>query len=68
MSTRARLQARRRARTGTHLPHPRLHSTSTGEWQVTFERPLRLYLDGQRVGDVRDLRIEVVPDALTVHA
>lgn len=68
MPTRARLQARRRARTGTHVPHPQLHSTAAGEWTATFERPMQLYIDGQRVGDVRDLRIEVVPDALTVHA
>jgi diacylglycerol kinase family enzyme len=68
MSVRARLQARRRARTGTHLPHPQLAVQSTATWHATFDRPLRLFVDGKRNGVVRDLRIEVVPDALTVHA
>lgn len=68
MSPRTRWQARTRARTGTHLPHPHLTMQSTGEWHTTFARPLHLYVDGECLGDVRDLRIEVVPDALVVHA
>jgi diacylglycerol kinase family enzyme len=40
----------------------------TGEWQATFDHPLHLYVDGERVGDVSALRVEVVPDALVVHA
>ncbi|MFZ4721195.1 MAG: hypothetical protein ACOYMR_17335 [Ilumatobacteraceae bacterium] len=68
MGLRARLQARRRARTGTHLPHPQLAATSVKEWTGDFDPPLRLHLDGTRVGDVRHLRITVVPDALIVHA
>ncbi len=68
MSVRTRWQARSRTRTGTHLPHPQLVMQSTGEWHATFDPPLHLYVDGVRVGDVRDLRVEVVPDALVVHA
>ncbi len=68
MPVRARVQARSRAHTGVHLPHPQLSLRSVGEWQATFDRPLHLFVDGQQVGDVRDLRIEVVPDALTLHA
>lgn len=68
MSLRARLQARRRARTGTHLPHPHLTLQSTATWHATFDRPLRLFIDGQPVGDARDLRVDVVADALVVHA
>jgi hypothetical protein len=68
MRARSRWQARARARTGTHLPHPQLTMQSAGEWHTTFDRQLHLFVDGKRVGDVRDLRIEVVPDALTLHA
>lgn len=68
MTLRERLQARRRARTGTHLPHPRLTARSTSDWSADFDRPLRLYVDGARCGTVRRLRIVVVPDALIVHA
>ena len=68
MPVRARWQARTRARTGTHLPHPQLEVRSTGEWHHRFERPMRLWIDGERIGTVRDLRIEVQPDALTLYA
>ena len=65
---RARLQARRRARTGTHLPHPQLLFTSTSSWTASFVRPLHVYVDGQRVGRTASVAIHVRPDALIVHA
>ncbi len=68
MTLRTRLQARRRARSGTHLPHPQIDVTSTGEWHATFDPPLRVFVDGARLNAVHELRIEVVPDALIVHA
>lgn len=68
MPARARRQARTRARTGTHLPHPQLEMRSTGEWHHRFERPMRLWIDGERLGDVEELRITVLPDALTLYA
>ena len=68
MPLRARLQARARARNGTHVPHPHIEVRSTGEWQCRFERPMRLWIDGRRVGDVRELTITVLPDALTLYA
>ena len=68
MGLRARLQARTRARTGTHLPHPSMTLNSTERWQATFSRPLDVYVDGHRVARVSDLAIEVLPDALIVHA
>ncbi len=68
MPLRARVQARHRARTGTHVPHPQVQVSAAGEWHVTFDRPLRLFVDGTRCGEVRDLRVRVVPDALVLHA
>ena len=68
MSWRARFQARRRARSGTHLPHPQLSiaQTSTVEW--TFDRPMPIEVDGERWGSARSVTVTVAPDALVVHA
>lgn len=68
MPVRARWNARARARTGTHLPHPQLEVRSTGEWHHRFDRPMPLWLDAERCGDVRELTITVLPDALTLYA
>ncbi|MEN9646299.1 MAG: hypothetical protein RL238_2968 [Actinomycetota bacterium] len=68
MPLRARHQARSRARSGTHLPHPQLEMRSTGEWHHRFDRPMPLWIDGVRCGDVRDLTVTVLPDALTLYA
>ena len=68
MTMRARLHARTRARTGTHLPHPQLEVRSTGEWHHHFDRPMRLWIDGVRCGDVTELTVTVLPDALTLYA
>ncbi|MBI4884223.1 MAG: hypothetical protein HY826_09235 [Actinobacteria bacterium] len=68
MRRRARHAAARRARTGTHLPHPQLMASQVSELAVTFERPLVLWVDGRRWGTARDLSIAVEPDALIVYA
>ena len=34
--------------------------------QAAFERPLDVWLDGQRIGPGRNLSIRLEPDALTV--
>ncbi|HKA03240.1 MAG TPA: hypothetical protein VKD67_02895 [Acidimicrobiales bacterium] len=61
-----RLKARRRLPTGTHLPHPAIDATRTAAVQATFQPPLRVWLDGTPVGDVRNLSLRVEPDALTI--
>lgn len=68
MPVRARWNARSRARTGTHLPHPQLEMRSTGEWHHRFARRVHLWIDGVRCGDVRELSVTVLPDALTLYA
>ena len=59
-------QARARVRTGTHLPHPGLKTSRVGRLELALARPETLWLDGQRVARVRQLVIEVEPDALDV--
>jgi hypothetical protein len=61
-----RLRARRRARTGDHLPHPALRTERVKALQHEFDRPVDLWLDGERVGRVRQLSIRVEAGALHV--
>jgi hypothetical protein len=60
------LKVRARARTGTHLPHPGIAVRRAPAVQVGFDRPLTLWLDGERVGAVRNLSVRVQADALKV--
>lgn len=68
MTWRERLQARKRARTGTHVPHPRLTMRQTARAEARFERPLVVWVDGVRWGTAAGLTITVEPDALIVYA
>ena len=68
MSWRARRAAARRARTGTHVPHPQLTTRQLADYAIAFARPLVIWIDGERWGTAPDLKITVEPDALTVFA
>lgn len=61
-----RLKARRRAPSGSHLPHPGLRLERRRTWSHAFARPVPLRVDGVPVGRVRNLRITVHPDAGSV--
>jgi hypothetical protein len=67
MSRRARRQAWRRLPSGSHLPHPDITTSHCAETEHTFDPPLDVYLDGQRHGRVRRLRVTVEPDAYRLH-
>lgn len=66
MGVRDRLRARRRLRQGTHLPHPAITVERVAAWQTTFDPPLRVWLDGEPMGEVHHLAVRVEPDALTL--
>ena len=68
MSIRARRQARDRARTGTHLPHPQLQVTHSESAAATFRQPLVIWVDGVRWGTATEITVTCEPDALTVYA
>ena len=68
MSIRDRLKARRRARSGTHVPHPRLTTQHAATHAVQFTRPLVVWVDGVRWGTATSLAVTVEPDALIVYA
>lgn len=61
-----RLKVRGRIRHGAHLPHPGIKERRTAAIQIDLDRRLPVYLDGQRVGEARNLALRVEPDALTV--
>jgi hypothetical protein len=67
MPVRARMQAWRRLRSGTHVPHPaiRVSQCTTTSWE--FAPPLTLYADGRRRGTVRRLTVMVEADAFHLH-
>lgn len=65
---RQRLLARRRARTGSHLPHPGLRTVRGPSWEHAFPGPTGVYVDSRRVGRARHVRIAVLPDAGVVVA
>lgn len=59
-----RLRARGRLPSGSHVPHPAIAVARRPALQVTFDRPTPVWLDGERVGEGRDLSLRVEPDAL----
>jgi hypothetical protein len=61
-------QIRRRALTGSHLPHPGIRERRAASPRFTLAPPLRLWVDGVGVpgGAVSELRIDLEPDALRV--
>ena len=68
MGLRTRLQARRRARTGTHLPHPLIEVRQAATAVLSFQRPLSVWVDGVRWQRATELTLTVEPDALVAHA
>jgi diacylglycerol kinase family enzyme len=61
-----RLAARRRVRTGTHLPHPALRTTRAAAMAYDLDPALEVRLDGESVGRAHHLAVRVEPDVLTV--
>lgn len=67
MSWRERLQARQRARTGSHFPHRQMSSRSVAEADLRFEKSMVVWVDGVRLGTAQRLRVSVEPDAYTAY-
>ena len=63
MGLRQRWMARRRARTGSHLPHPEIATTRARDLRRSFDEPLLVLVDGVTVGSTRHLDVAVVPAA-----
>jgi diacylglycerol kinase family enzyme len=61
-----RFKVRSRLHHGAHLPHPRISERRASAVQVSLPKPLPVRLDGEVVGEGRELSLRVMPDALTV--
>lgn len=61
---RDRLEARRRLRTGTHVPHPAISVRKIATGEIDFGTRRTIYVDGNRVGTARSVRIECLRGAL----
>ncbi len=61
-----RLKARRRLKSGTHVPHPDIAQKRGNTFDFSLEQPLNLWVDGSQMGEVRSFSIELVPEALAV--
>jgi len=61
-----RLKARRRAPSGTHLPHPALRTRRAATLQLDLARPTPVRLDGTPVGRAGRIVLTVEPDSLVV--
>jgi hypothetical protein len=63
MSVQQRWIARRRIAVGAHLPHPLISVRQCATTNIAFDRDTPLWLDGQRWGSARSLRLDVEPDS-----
>jgi hypothetical protein len=63
-----RLAARRRAATGSHLPHPALHTARRPRWEHRFERATEVFLDGRPHGRHRQVEVHLIPDCFWLLA
>ena len=63
---RQRRTARRRARTGSHLPHPDLEHRQLTHVVIESDRPRTVVIDGRATGRFRRIEIGLEPDALRV--
>ena len=59
-----RLEARRRLRTGTHVPHPGIDERHVTALQLELAPGTKVWLDGELLGPARNLSVRVEPDAL----
>ncbi len=63
-----RWEARRRALSGSHLPHPDLATSRVDRWETALTKPVPIKLDGTARGRARRIEVTLQPDALTVIA
>ena len=59
-------KVRRRLPTGTHLPHPSIETRRIKAETLELDRPLGVWLDGEKVTAGRTFAFRCVPDALHV--
>ncbi len=61
-----RLLARKRARLGTHVPHPNLTTKRVKDFEFELDASTPLYLDGQPIGAGKHIMLSLAPDEFKV--
>lgn len=61
-----RFEARRRLRTGTHVPHPGISVRRTTGDSIELDRPQPVRVDGRPAGRHRTIRFEVLSPAVEI--
>ncbi len=61
-----RWKARARLPQGLHVPHPDIAERRVTSEQFELDPPLRAWLDGEPLGEVRRVSVRVEPDAVVV--
>jgi len=61
-----RLEARRRLPSGGHVPHPSIKTRRSTSFQLEFDHPTTIRLDGRSVGKSRMLSVRCEPESLDV--
>jgi len=61
-----RLRASRRARSGTHIPHPNITITQQTYFEAAIGTPKMLVVDGRQISAVKACEFTVIPDAVTL--
>jgi hypothetical protein len=67
LALRQRLQVSRRARSGSHLPHPSLSARRASSHEVETGHRTAMFLDGVRITTCGQASVHVEPDAFVVH-
>lgn len=59
-----RWAARSRLASGSHVPHPAITERRVQAGQLSFDRPMPVWLDGEPLGEASHLSFRAEPDAL----
>lgn len=66
MSTRDRIKARRRALTGTHVPHPSIAEHRATHARLESDSALGVWVDAVRVGEARSVTVRLTGESADV--
>ncbi len=66
LSLRDRMKAKKRVKSGTHLPHPNLEVRRVATLERTLKRPTRVHIDGVLAGQARHIQVRLDSDAFVL--
>lgn len=67
MKIRQKFAAFKLAKSGSHLPHPKIRYIQAPEHSVDLDRPCELVIEGQNFGSVDRCVFRVIPDSVNLY-